>query len=59
MNALAYFLYFEKMKLGLRVCDLHVVGVSVNSSPINFWMPEQDFMKSGMYIMGPELISTA
>jgi hypothetical protein len=42
-SLLAYFLYFEKIKVGLRVH--HAVCVSVNSSPVNFWMPEPLFMK--------------
>jgi hypothetical protein len=31
---LAYFPYFEKMKVGL--CDLYAVGVAVNPPPPNF-----------------------
>jgi hypothetical protein len=39
-------------------CYPHAVCISVNS-PINFWIPEQIFMKLGMYVMAPEPISTA
>jgi hypothetical protein len=50
---LAYFPYFEEIRLGL--CDLHAVCVSLYP-PINFWIAEPVFMKSGMYIMAPEPI---
>jgi hypothetical protein len=33
--------------------------VSVNPSPVNFWMPEIIFIKLGMYIMASRPISTA
>jgi hypothetical protein len=46
--------YFPKVGL----CYLHAVSVSVNPL-IDFWMPVQMFVKLGMYIMTPELISTA
>jgi hypothetical protein len=51
---LAYFPYFEKIKVGLW--NLHPVCVS---HPINYWMPEPIFMKCGMYIIALELRSTA
>jgi hypothetical protein len=48
---LAYFPYFERIKVGcLCVCV---------SPPIKFRMAEAVFMKLGMYIMAPELISKA
>jgi hypothetical protein len=50
---LAYFPYFEKIKVGLR--DHNVLCVC----PFNFWMPEPSFMKLGKYIMAPKFISTA
>jgi hypothetical protein len=53
---LAYFPYFENKKLVLW--EHHVVYVSVYS-PINFWMPEPNFMKLGTYIMATEPIWTA
>jgi hypothetical protein len=52
---LACFPYFEKMKVG--ICDLHAVYVS--PPPIHFWMAESIFMKLGIYIVAPELISAA
>jgi hypothetical protein len=51
---LAYFPYFEKIKVSL--CYLHAHGVSP-PPPINFWMPEPNFMKLG--IMAPEPFSMA
>jgi hypothetical protein len=57
---LAYFHYFEKMKVDL--CDLHTLCASVSlwfPPPVNFWVPEQIFMKLGMYIVSLELISVA
>jgi hypothetical protein len=50
---LAYFPYFEEIKVGLW--DHHAVCVSPH---INFRIPEQFFMKFGMYIMTPEPAST-
>jgi hypothetical protein len=46
---LAYFPCFEKIRLDVCLCI----------PPINFWMPEHMFMKLGMYIVAPELISAA
>jgi hypothetical protein len=56
---LAYFPYFEKIKVGLY--DLHAVCVSVCLCipPTHFWMPEPILIKLGMYIMAPEPISKA
>jgi hypothetical protein len=53
---LAYFPYFEKMKVGL--CDLHAVGVSVNPPLLTFECLNKS-MKLGLYIMAPEPISVA
>jgi hypothetical protein len=49
-------LYFSKVKVGLW--GLHAVCMFVNSRPVNFWMPEPNFMKLGMYITAPEPILT-
>jgi hypothetical protein len=35
------------------------VCVSLNLSPINFWIPETIFIKLGVHIVTPEPISTA
>jgi hypothetical protein len=52
---LAYFPYFEKIKVGLW--DHHTVCLRILST--NFRKPEPFFMKLVMYIMKPESISTA
>jgi hypothetical protein len=52
LNLLAYFPYFEEIKVGLwdyRVC------VSAYP-PINFWMAKPIFMKLGMHTMVSEPI---
>jgi hypothetical protein len=56
---LVHFLQFEKLKVVW--CNLEAVCTSVCLwfSPINFWMPEQIFMKLGMYFMASEPISAA
>jgi hypothetical protein len=56
---LAYFPYFEKIKVGLW--DHLAFSVSVCVSPPKFWMPAPVRMKLVMYeyIMAPETISTA
>jgi hypothetical protein len=42
---------FWKKKIKVGICSLYAVCVSVNSPPgINFWMPEPNFMKRGMYV---------
>jgi hypothetical protein len=47
--------YFEKETLSL--CDIYAVCVPVNPKT-NFWLPESNFMKLGIYIMASGLIST-
>jgi hypothetical protein len=42
---LAYFPYFEKIKLG--ICDLH--AVCVFPAPMSFWMAKPMFMKLGVW----------
>jgi hypothetical protein len=52
---LAYFLCFEKLKVGLW----DHLAVCLCIPPVNFWMPVQIFMKLSMYIMATESILTA
>jgi hypothetical protein len=55
---LAYCPYLEKIEIDLG--HQHALSVSLCSPPpFNFRMPEPIFTKLGMYVMAPELISTA
>jgi hypothetical protein len=54
---LAYFSYFEKIKVGL--CNLHPVCLCICVSLNQLLNPEPFFMKLGMHIMEPETISTS
>jgi hypothetical protein len=54
---LAYFTYFEKIRVGLYSHLAVCVSMCV-SLHINFWIPEQIFMELATYIMAPEPIST-
>jgi hypothetical protein len=54
---LAYFLYFQKIELGLR--EHCAVSVSVFTLSVNFWIPEPNLMERGTYIMAPKCILTA
>jgi hypothetical protein len=53
---LAYFPYFEKVKIGL---EGHLAMFLCVYPLLNFLISEPVFMKLGMYIMLPEPISTA
>jgi hypothetical protein len=55
-STLAYFPYFEEIKLGLWD---HLSVSLYLYLPKNIWMAEPIFMKLGMYIMTPKPISTA
>jgi hypothetical protein len=56
---LAYFPYFEKMKVGLWGHVAVCVSACLCIPPINFRTPEPVFIKLGTYITAPEPISTA
>jgi hypothetical protein len=56
---LAYFLSFEKIRVGSRDHFAARVSVFACVSPIKFRIRQPVFMKTGMYIMAPEPILTA
>jgi hypothetical protein len=49
-------LFWKKKKMEVGLCDLHAVCVSPHNQ---IWTTEPIFMKHCMYIIAPELISTA